>query len=155
MIINGITYRENGFIYKLNRLTGKQYRLPTEAEWEYAARGGGSGSGNGYAHSGSNTVGDVAWYSDNSNGKTHPVGTKQPNDLNIYDMNGNVAEWCSDRYGTYTATEKTDPTGAASGINRVIRGGSCVSAMTECTVTSRDGGNPDMRNSGTGFRIAY
>jgi formylglycine-generating enzyme required for sulfatase activity len=151
MIINGITYHENGFIYRLNQLTGNQYRLPTEAEWEFAARGG--SNGNGYAYSGSSTIDNVAWYGSNSTGKPQPVGTKQPNGLNIYDMSGNVAEWCSDWYAAYTATEKTSPAGASSGTHHVLRGGSWVSAVDECSVTARDGGTPDLRNSETGFRI--
>ena len=111
------------FITKLNQLTGKTFRLPTEAEWEYAARGG--DRSNGYQYSGSNDLDEVAWYLDNSSSTTHPVGTKQANELGIYDMSGNVCEWCQDWYGYYNSSSQTNPTGPASGIGRVYRGGAC------------------------------
>jgi len=152
MIINGITYRENGFIYKLNQQTRKQYRLPTEAEWEYAARGGNQSQG--YKYSGSNNVGDVAWYSANSNNRTHPVGTKSPNELDIYDMSGNVWEWCSDWYGNYTSAAKTNPTGPASGSYRVLRGGGFNWVPREVRVSERNRTHTDFRINYVGFRIA-
>jgi len=99
------------------------YRLPTEAQWEYAARGGNGSPGN-YEYSGSNNVYDVAWYSGNSGGKTHEVGKKAPNGLGLYDMSGNVLEWCWDWYGSYSSGAQTDPMGASSGSFRVLRGGS-------------------------------
>jgi len=99
------------------------YRLPTEAQWEYAARGGNGSPGN-YTYSGSNTVGDVAWYGSNSGSKTHEVGKKAPNGLGLYDMSGNVWEWCWDWYGDYSSGMQTNPGGAGSGSERVIRGGS-------------------------------
>jgi formylglycine-generating enzyme required for sulfatase activity len=133
MVIGSITYYSDGFIYKLNRKTGKTYRLPTEAEWEYAARGGAVSKG--YEYSGSNTVDDVAWYWDNSGEQTRPRGTKLANELGIYDMSGNVWEWCSDMYGTYSASAQTNPEGPSSGVCRVIRGGSWV-IVAECARVS-------------------
>ena len=110
------------FINRLNSYTGRNFRLPTEAEWEFAARGGNYSRH--YKYSGSNYIGDVAWYDDNSGNRTHPVGTKQANELGLYDMSGNVWEWCSDWYGSYSSYSQSDPTGPNSGSNRVRRGGS-------------------------------
>ena len=109
------------FINRLNSYTGRNFRLPTEAEWEFAARGGNYSRR--YKYSGSNYIGDVAWYTDNSGNRTHPVGTKQANELGLYDMSGNVWEWCSDWYGSYSSYSQNDPTGPNSGSDRVIRGG--------------------------------
>lgn len=109
------------FINRLNSYTGRNFRLPTEAEWEFAARGGNYSRH--YKYSGSNYIGDVAWYDDNSGNRTHPVGTKQPNELGLYDMSGNVYEWCSDWYGSYSSYSQSDPTGPNSGSYRVERGG--------------------------------
>lgn len=125
----------NIFLPRLNKITGATFRLPTEAEWEYAARGGNQSQG--YKYSGSNTIGDVAWYYSNSASSTHPVGTKQPNELGIYDMSGNVYEWCSDWYGSYTEAAQTDPTGSSTGSYRVLRGGSWSYYAQYCRVSNR------------------
>ena len=139
------------FIQKLNAKTGKKYRLPTEAEWEYAARGGNQSRG--YKYSGSNDIGSVAWYTSNSSGQTHPVGQKQPNELGIYDMSGNAWEWCSDWYGSYSSSFQTNPTGPSSGSYRVLRGGSWRSLACDCRVSNRHYDNPLYRVSNFGFRL--
>ena len=140
------------FIVKLNAVTGKNYRLPTEAEWEYAARGGSQSKG--YRYSGSNDPDDVAWYLLWAlTGSTYPVGEKQPNELGIHDMSGNVDEWCSDWYGDYSAEEQNNPTGPSSGVGRVRRGGSWGDAAVNCRVSYRFHNNPDSRNSYLGFRL--
>ena len=123
------------FVSRLNSLTGMTFRLPTEAEWEYAARGGNQSSH--YKYSGSNNIFDVAWYGDNSGGSTHAVGTKSPNELGIYDMSGNVWEWCSDWYGGYSAGAQTNPQGPSSGSYRVLRGGSWDDNARDCRVSLR------------------
>jgi len=137
------------FIRKLNAQTGKQYRLPTEAEWEFAARGGNRSQG--YKYSGSNTVGNVAWYDGNS-GRTHAVGSKSANELGIYDMSGNVWEWCSDWYGDYSSNAQTNPEGPSTGSYRMIRGGSWNTSPMR--VSNRFNSMPgDLCNS-LGFRLA-
>ncbi len=140
------------FINKLNSLTGKHYRLPTEAEWEYAARGG--NRSNGYKYSGSNTHGNVAWFSINSGDKTHEVMTKSPNELGLYDMSGNVLEWCSDWYGEYPSSAQTNPKGPSSGSDRVARGGSWGSVVRFCRVSIRIYGAPSSRYDYLGLRLA-
>ena len=140
------------FIKKLNAQTGKKFRLPTEAEWEYAARGGNQSKG--YKYSGSNSISEVAWYDGNSGDKTHPVGQKAPNELGIYDMSGNVYEWCQDWYGDYSSSSQTNPTGPSSGSYRVLRGGSWNYSARSCRVSDRGSGTPDSRRNNRGFRLA-
>ena len=141
------------FINKLNEKTGKTFRLPTEAEWEYAARGGKKSKG--YTYSGSNTLDDVAWYEDNCGETTHIVGTKQANELGIYDMSGNVYEWCQDWYGEtyYENSSTTDPQGPASGTDRVLRGGAWSSLAQNSHVAYRGYFNPGGRFNDDGLRL--
>ena len=139
------------FCKKLSQLTGKTYVLPTEAQWEYAARGGVKSRG--YKYSGSNTIGNVAWYSDNSSSSTRPVATKQPNELGLYDMSGNVWEWCSDWDGYYSSESQSNPTGPSTGSRRVLRGGSWGYYAGGCRVSYRIGNYPSYRNFNYGFRV--
>ena len=139
------------FISKLNALTGKRFRLPTEAEWEFAARGGNQSRHTQY--SGSSRFDDVAWYEDNSD-QTHPVKTKQPNELGIYDMSGNVWEWCQDWYGSYSSDAQTNPTGASSGSYRVRRGGGWDDSPRLCCSSGRIYGGPEYWEYNLGVRLA-
>ena len=139
------------FIIKLNQLSGKTFSLPTEAQWEFAARGGNKSRG--YEYSGSNSVGDVAWYYDNSSSKTHQVGTKQANELGLYDMSGNVYEWCQDWHDLYSSSSQTDPTGPSSGSYRVNRGGGWFNDASRCRSAYRDYGTPGSTNSFLGLRL--
>lgn len=137
------------FISKLNDMTGMIFRLPTEAEWEFAARGGRKSRG--YQYSGGNKLSDVAWYDANSNYKTHPVGTKLANELGIYDMSGNVAEFCHDRYETYSETPQIDPIG--KGKSLVRRGGSWREGTWFCRSSCREDQLPGDYGYTTGFRL--
>ncbi|MDR0231453.1 MAG: formylglycine-generating enzyme family protein [Dysgonamonadaceae bacterium] len=141
------------FIHKLNALTGKQYRLPTEAEWEFAARGGNKSKG--YKYSGSDTVDDVAWYHGHSGRKTNIVGSKQSNELGLYDMSGNVWEWCSNWYCPYDSTAKANPKGPSSGRERVNRGGGWYSNAEDARVSYRDANTPNNCDYAIGFRLVY
>ena len=139
------------FISKLNALTGKRFRLPTEAEWEFAARGGNQSRHTPF--SGSSRIDDVAWYDGNSGDETHPVKTKQPNELGIYDMSGNVWEWCQDWYDYYSSYAQTNPTGTGSCSFRVYRGGCRSSAPSSCRSSERRYGRPETSYSTLGLRL--
>ena len=142
------------FLLWLNQKTGMNYRLPTEAEWEYAARGGNRQGDFPFLYSGGHDIATVAWFYDNSGGTPHTVGTKQPNALGLYDMSGTVWEWCSDLYGMYSEQAQQNPVGSHDGIARVARGGCAGGRAPQCRVTTRkslyQGGNDDF----TGFRLA-
>ena len=141
------------FCHRLSKLTGKTYRLPTEAEWEYAARGGQQSKG--YKYAGSNNIDTVAWYDKNSGSTTHPVGQKNPNELGLYDMSGNVWEWCNDWYAAdyYKNSPANNPTGPTSGTSRVLRGGSWRSYAQRCRSAYRDNFTPSIRDRNRGFRL--
>ena len=140
------------FISKLNSMTGRKFRLPTEAEWEYSARGGKKSRS--YQYSGSSNISGVAWYDGNSGSKTHPVGTKQANELGIYDMSGNVWERCSDWYSSYSSSSQTNPTGSDSGSSRVLRGGCRNGLARTCRLSYRIDFTPGYRSYNLGLRLA-
>ncbi len=139
------------FVKKLNELTGRQFSMPTEAEWEYAARNAGKDN---YSYSGGNKLRSLAWYSINTSSMPRSVKTKKPNGLGLYDMSGNIFEWCYDWYGAYNRDASKDPTGPSEGTRRVIRGGSWGYDETYCTVTKRVFYSPDLRSYSIGFRLA-
>jgi len=151
-------YDVQEFISRLNEKTGKNYRLPTEAEWEYAARGGNQSRG--YKYSGSDVIEEVAWYDGNSgeggshNLIAHPVGTKKENELGIHDMTGNVWEWVSDLYGTYSGNPQTNPEGSDTGWLHVLRGGSWFYHARPMLVSFRGNNDPMIRTGHIGFRLA-
>ena len=140
------------FIRKLNSLTSQNFRLPTEAEWEFACRGGNNSRG--YKYSGSNYIDNVAWYDGISGDKTHPVATKLPNELGIYDMTGNVWEWCSDWNGKYSSGAQTNPKGPYDGSYRVVRGGSWDDNAKGCRSSNRTCNSPGYRADYLGLRLS-
>lgn len=140
------------FVGILNKITGENFCLPTEAQWEFAARGGNYSKG--YKYSGSNDIDAVAWYKASSGGKTRVVGITQANELGIYDMSGNVNEWCNDWYGPYSSVAITDPAGPSSGSNRVNRGGCWGNNASYCRCTIRFGYRPTSTGDALGLRLA-
>ena len=153
--VEKLNYEEvQTFLAQLNAATGKNYRLPTEAEWEFAERGGNASKN--FTYSGSNEISEVAWYKDNSESKTHPVGKRKVNELGIYDMTGNVWEWCSDWYDAnyYSTSPTQNPICSVIGSNHVARGGSWINTPVDCRITHRHGYTPSHRVSNLGFRVA-
>jgi len=140
------------FIDELNKKTGMQFRLPTEAEWEYAANGGERGKRTRYA--GSYKIDEVAWYERNSGNRTHPVGQKLPNELGVFDMSGNVYEWTEDWFKRYKSKDLLNPQGPEKGKTKVIRGGCWHDDREGCRVQCRVEMSPDDRNGCLGFRLA-
>ena len=148
------------FIFRLNDLTGQQFRLPSEAEWEFAARGGTKSKN--YTYSGGNDLNDLAWYNYNAYAVgssspdygTHVVGTRLPNELGLYDMTGNVWEWCQDWYGSYSAENQTDPTGPETGSNHVIRGGGWTNYPSLLRIAARSNYLPTFTGNFIGLRLA-
>ncbi|MCB0534872.1 MAG: formylglycine-generating enzyme family protein [Saprospiraceae bacterium] len=159
--VEGVSWYEvQDFLKKLNIQTGKHYRLPTEAEWEYAARGGTKSKG--YRYAGSNNIEEVAWHDGNSQTvntyglkkTTHPVGQKKPNEVGMFDMSGNVLEWCSDGYERYSSDKQHDPMGPASDFYRIVRGGSWGTVPKVCRVAYRNYYQPADRMTTFGLRLA-
>jgi formylglycine-generating enzyme required for sulfatase activity len=141
------------FIKKLNQKTGKNYRLLTEAEWEYAARGGSKSKG--FEYAGSNNIGEVAWYFGNSKNQTQKVGQKKANELGIHDMNGNVWEWCQDWYGDYMKFSQINPLGPKNGATRVLRGGGWGNNAIRCQILLRNKRKPSYHDDIIGLRLAH
>jgi formylglycine-generating enzyme len=150
--VENVSWNEitTNFLLELENKTGKKYRLPTEAEWEYAAKGGTHWQNN-FRYAGSNDIDEVAWFGDNSHRETKPVGLKAPNQLGLFDMSGNVWEWCSDYYSSYSSASKANPTGAVGGTNRVMRGGSWNLSSGYCRPSYRNFNEP----AGDGYIIGF
>lgn len=152
-VVNVSWYECVEFIERLNALTGKEFRLPTEAEWEYAAKGGINGRMNGYKYSGSNNLHNVSWNAENSGGQVQKVAQKEPNELGIYDMSGNVWEWCSDWYAPYFKGQADNPQGPDNGEKKVCRGGSWSTKGRDCRISIRESEYPDEGSLDIGFRL--
>lgn len=150
--VENVTWFEcQKFVEKLSKLTGRTFSIPTEAQWEYAARGGKKSQH--YRYSGSNNIDDVAWYEGNSLKQSHVIGQKMPNELGLYDMSGNVQEWCADYYDTYTISPKTNPTGPETGYHRVYRGGAWYFNAWNCRPESRRLNSPKYKFRYLGLRV--
>ena len=153
--VEGVSWQDiQKFIKRINEATDRNYRLPTEAEWEYAAKGGKYSKH--YLYAGSDTIENVGWFNENSEGKLQPVGKKKPNELGLYDMTGNVWEWCSDWYGEnfYARSPKVNPVGPSFGTDKILRGGGFRDYIRRCRSTYRGYHLPNNRSSGDGFRLA-
>ncbi|MBQ7205403.1 MAG: SUMF1/EgtB/PvdO family nonheme iron enzyme [Muribaculaceae bacterium] len=151
--VNNVSWNDcDTFITRLNALTGMRFRLPTEAEWEFAAQGGSRSKG--YVYSGSSDLDEVAWINTNSENHVHQVGTKKANELGLYDMNGNIEEWCNDWYSLYTEDPVVNPTGPETGMSRIHRGGRWSSGAKFCRITRRDGFSPGVTRNYLGLRLA-
>lgn len=153
-VINVTWFDAQQFINKLNQLSGKNYRLPTEAEWEYAAKGG--NKGHGYKFSGANEANEVAWYDSTLSKSIHPVGQKKPNELGLYDVSGDVWQWCSDWFDPkyYRNSPSNNPAGPPSGkVDKVVRGGSWWGPMRDCRVANRDKFPAESKDDDVGFRL--
>lgn len=140
------------FVEKLNSLTGNAFRIPSEAEWEFAARGGNKSLG--YRFSGNSDIDKVAWYGANAESKSHPVGLKEPNELGIYDMCGNVIEWCNDDFEFYGIEALVNPTYTETRVSRIVRGGFYCNVESSCRISFREFFDPSMAYEFTGFRLA-
>lgn len=149
----GLTYSAaNEFIAKINQLSELNFRLPTEAEWEFAARGGNNSQG--YLYSGSNKPEEVAWCQENAENVLHPVGVLQPNELGLFDMSGNIYEWCADYYGAYLSGTQNNPSGPETGTERVLRGGSISYESPYSRVTARQHLIPETTSFVVGMRLS-
>jgi len=151
--VDSVTWEEcQTFISRLNSLTGMKFRFPSEAEWEFAARGGIKSSGCQFA--GTNDAEEVAWCTVNSSNSSHPVGQRKPNELDLYDMSGNVWEWCQDWFAEYSEATKTNPIGPSTGLLRILRGGSWLSSVRSCRISNRHYSAPTDKDNNIGLRLA-